>query len=108
MGQSQSQPENYKMTELGPLPEEWRVVRLEDVVAEITTGDWGQSATATGFVKCLVLREQIFQKRNRVTLALLLYVLSRPPASRNASLHRGIYWSSFLVVAKINPQAESC
>jgi len=27
------------MTELGPLPEEWRVVRLEDVVAEITTGD---------------------------------------------------------------------
>jgi hypothetical protein len=24
-------PEGYKMTELGPLPEEWRVVRLGEV-----------------------------------------------------------------------------
>ncbi|MCD5408065.1 restriction endonuclease subunit S, partial [Candidatus Bipolaricaulota bacterium] len=48
--------ENYKVTELGPLPEEWQVVRLGDAIAEITTGDWGQSTEATGFVKCLVLR----------------------------------------------------
>ncbi|MDK2846344.1 MAG: hypothetical protein PWR18_946 [Synergistales bacterium] len=26
-------PEGYRMTELGPLPEEWRVVRSEEVVA---------------------------------------------------------------------------
>jgi type I restriction enzyme S subunit len=30
-------PEGYKMTELGPLPKEWRVVRLGEV-AEITSG----------------------------------------------------------------------
>jgi len=28
-------PEGYKMTELGPLPEEWEVVRLGDVIEEI-------------------------------------------------------------------------
>jgi len=62
-------PEGFKMTELGPLPEEWRVVRLEDVVAEITTGDWGQSATATGFVKCLVLRGTDFSKAEQGDLS---------------------------------------
>jgi len=29
----QDLPEGYRMTELGPLPEEWRVVRLGDVVS---------------------------------------------------------------------------
>jgi len=31
-------PEGFKMTELGPLPEEWRVVRLGDVVLKMKAG----------------------------------------------------------------------
>jgi hypothetical protein len=29
-------PEGYKMTELGPLPKEWRVVRLGEVAEKVT------------------------------------------------------------------------
>jgi len=39
-------PEGYKMTELGPLPQEWEVVRLEDVAAQSFSGVWGNSAVA--------------------------------------------------------------
>jgi type I restriction enzyme S subunit len=38
-------PEGYKMTELGPLPEEWRVVRLGEVLERSFSGVWGEEPT---------------------------------------------------------------
>ncbi len=42
----ESLPEGFKMTELGPLPEEWQVVRLGEVLREmdVRVGDLGESA----------------------------------------------------------------
>ncbi|BCX05871.1 MAG: restriction modification system DNA specificity subunit [Candidatus Roseilinea sp.] len=58
-------PDGYRMTELGPLPEEWRVVRLGEVVEEITSGDWGQSEQAKGFISTLVIRGTDFPEVER-------------------------------------------
>lgn len=34
-------PDGYRMTELGPLPAEWRVARLEEITANCFCGVWG-------------------------------------------------------------------
>lgn len=49
-------PEGFKMTELGPLPEEWEVVRLGEVVDEVVSGDWGVESPQDGYVPAYVLR----------------------------------------------------
>jgi len=49
-------PEGYRMTELGPLPKEWRVVRLREVVEEIQSGDWGNPDREKGSIECYVIR----------------------------------------------------
>jgi type I restriction enzyme S subunit len=54
-------PDGFRMTELGPLPEEWRVVRLGEVVAEIVSGDWGQESPSRDSVKAYVLRGTDFE-----------------------------------------------
>jgi len=54
-------PDGFQMTELGPLPEEWRVVRLGEVVAEIVSGDWGQESPSRDSVKAYVLRGTDFE-----------------------------------------------
>ncbi len=47
---------HYRMTELGPLPEEWRVVRLREVVEDIQSGDWGKPLQEEDAVECYVIR----------------------------------------------------
>ena len=54
-------PDGFQMTELGPLPKEWRVVRLGEVVAEIVSGDWGQESPSRDSVKAYVLRGTDFE-----------------------------------------------
>lgn len=49
-------PEGFKMTELGPLPEEWGVVKLDAVVLDILTGDWGETNPGPDLQQCYVLR----------------------------------------------------
>lgn len=49
-------PEGFKMTEIGPLPEEWEVVRLGEVVDEVVSGDWGVESPQDGYVPAYVLR----------------------------------------------------
>lgn len=34
-------PEGYRETQIGLVPEDWKVIRLEDAVNEIVSGDWG-------------------------------------------------------------------
>lgn len=46
-GDSLDLPDGYRMTELGPLPEEWRVVRL----GEVTHVDWGNTTLTKKFTK---------------------------------------------------------
>ncbi|GER94524.1 restriction endonuclease subunit S [hot springs metagenome] len=54
---------DYKMTELGPLPQEWKVVKLGEVVKNIVSGDWGNSEKSNvDFIKCYVLRGTDFKK----------------------------------------------
>jgi len=54
-------PDGFQMTELGPLPEDWRVVRLGEVVAEIVSGDWGQESPSRDSVRAYVLRGTDFE-----------------------------------------------
>ena len=54
-------PDGFQMIELGPLPKEWRVVRLGEVVAEIVSGDWGQESPSRDSVKAYVLRGTDFE-----------------------------------------------
>lgn len=44
------------MTELGPLPEEWGVVKFDAVVLDILTGDWGETNPGPDLQQCYVLR----------------------------------------------------
>jgi type I restriction enzyme S subunit len=37
-------PEGYGLSELGPLPDEWRVVRLKEITAKCFCGVWGDDA----------------------------------------------------------------
>ena len=60
---SQTKLTGYKMTELGPLPQEWEVARLGEVVKKIVSGDWGSSEKSNdNFIKCYVLRGTDFKK----------------------------------------------
>lgn len=53
----------YKMTELGPLPQEWEVVRLGEVVKNIISGDWGSNEKSNdNLIQCYVLRGTDFKK----------------------------------------------
>jgi type I restriction enzyme S subunit len=54
-------PEGFKMTELGPLPEEWEVVRLKDMVVSIISGDWGEDEPEDDYEACYVLRGTDFK-----------------------------------------------
>jgi type I restriction enzyme S subunit len=54
-------PDGFQMTELGPLPEDWRVVGLGEVVAEIVSGDWGQESPSRDSVRAYVLRGTDFE-----------------------------------------------
>jgi type I restriction enzyme S subunit len=38
-------PDGFQMTELGPLPEDWRVVRLGEVLERSFSGVWGEEPT---------------------------------------------------------------
>ena len=38
-------PNGFQMTELGPLPKEWRVVRLGEVLERSFSGVWGEEPT---------------------------------------------------------------
>lgn len=48
-------------TELGPLPAEWQVVRLGEVVKYITTGDWGEETPHENSLPVYVLRGTDFK-----------------------------------------------
>jgi len=69
-------PEGYKMTELGPLPEEWRVVRLGEVVAKIDSGDWGNESASPDTIRAYVLRGTDFERafRNDLTRIPIRYL----------------------------------
>lgn len=49
-------PAGYRLTELGPLPEEWRVVRLGEVIEKTFSGVWGEDAPGRDRVKVRVVR----------------------------------------------------
>lgn len=46
-------PKGYRMTELGPLPEEWRVSRLEGLVVRNDSGAWGEESVDGDCVEVL-------------------------------------------------------
>lgn len=63
-------PEGFKMTELGPLPEEWQVVRLGEVLKEVDVraGELGQDAKELPVLSLtrndgLILQAERFGKR---------------------------------------------
>lgn len=47
---------NFKQTDLGPLPQDWEVVRLGEVVTETVSGDWGSENYFENSMLCYVLR----------------------------------------------------
>jgi type I restriction enzyme S subunit len=55
-------PEGYRDTEIGSLPEEWKVVRLADAVNEIVSGDWGAAEQANGLIAANALRGTDFNR----------------------------------------------
>lgn len=61
-GQKADLPVGFKLTELGPLPEKWEVVRLGEIVESIKSGDWGKQGSAGDHRVCLVLRGTDFQR----------------------------------------------
>ncbi len=69
---------NLKDTELGPLPEEWQVVKLGEVVEEIDSGDWGSENLIEhkNSVRCYVLRGTDFNQisRNSITNCPIRYL----------------------------------
>lgn len=62
-------PPGYKMTELGPLPQEWQVGPMTDVVRDITSGDWGEGTSSPITIRCLVLRGTDFAPAERGNLS---------------------------------------
>ncbi|MCX8156712.1 MAG: restriction endonuclease subunit S [Verrucomicrobiae bacterium] len=63
-------PDGYRMTDLGPLPEEWKVVWLGEVVEAIDSGDWGDdSMTGDGMSPSRVLRGTDFARADRGDLS---------------------------------------
>ncbi|MGC7845713.1 restriction endonuclease subunit S [Desulforudis sp. 1088] len=48
--------EGYKETEIGVLPEEWDVVRIDDLVIDIVSGEWGSEKQIKGYIPCYVIR----------------------------------------------------
>jgi len=44
------------------LPENWKVVRLWNVLLDIKSGDWGMSSYKEGYIKCFVIRGTDFPK----------------------------------------------
>lgn len=62
-------PKGFEMTELGSIPEEWGIKRLEEAVAEIMSGDWGKGENASGLVACLVLRGTDFADAEKCNLS---------------------------------------
>ena len=47
-----------KETEIGQIPQIWKVVKIENVIDEIISGDWGidEKENKDGFLKCQVIR----------------------------------------------------
>ncbi|ANW98869.1 restriction endonuclease subunit S [Thermoclostridium stercorarium subsp. thermolacticum DSM 2910] len=62
-------PEGFKMTELGPIPKEWKIERLEEMVSEIMSGEWGKDENAPGLVACRVLRGTDFAEAEKCNLS---------------------------------------
>ncbi len=48
----------FKQTKVGQIPQIWKVVKIENVINEITSGDWGidEKENKDGFLKCQVIR----------------------------------------------------
>ncbi|MBA2224697.1 restriction endonuclease subunit S [Thermogemmata fonticola] len=55
-------PPGYRLTELGPIPAHWRVVRLGEVVSRVDTGDWGSDSSDSGLLPAYVLRGTDFSR----------------------------------------------
>ncbi len=47
---------DFKDTELGPLPVDWKVVRLGEVCKEVIGGDWGEDVYKDSLIEVYVLR----------------------------------------------------
>lgn len=46
----------FKMTALGPLPKDWDAVKLEHVIEQISSGDWGKESPDEGLLRFFILR----------------------------------------------------
>jgi len=51
-----------RMTELGPLPDEWQVCPIEKVIENITSGDWGTDEPGDGLVAVRAIRGTDFRR----------------------------------------------
>jgi type I restriction enzyme S subunit len=49
---------NFKETEIGPIPADWDVLTIRHVVKDIVSGDWGKESNAEhpNWVRCQVIR----------------------------------------------------
>lgn len=70
-------PEGFKMTELGPLPEEWEVVRLGEIIALERGVSWSKSAEATSGIGVLSIPN--IREDGRVDLTPRVRILKNIP-----------------------------
>lgn len=84
-----SLPKGFKMTERGPLPEDWEVVRFESLVTELLSGDWGKGDGSSGREACFVLRGTDFEcaSRNELTNVPIRYL--KPSSLKKRRLRVG-------------------
>lgn len=82
-------PKGFKMTERGPLPEDWEVVRFESLVTELLSGDWGKGDGSSGREACFVLRGTDFEcaSRNELTNVPIRYL--KPSSLKKRRLRVG-------------------
>jgi restriction endonuclease S subunit len=60
--------EGYRETQLGPLPEEWDVVQLQEVTDEIISGDWGAAEQTPNLIAVNALRGTDFARAAKGSL----------------------------------------
>jgi len=81
--------EEFKMTEIGPLPIEWGVTKFGELVAEITTGDWGETNPGNDLQKCYVLRGTDFSRVFKGSFANIPIRYLRPSSLQKRRLYKG-------------------
>jgi type I restriction enzyme S subunit len=54
-------PVGFKMTELGIFPADWFVYKFENLIEDVSSGDWGNEITTDGCEPCCVIRGTDFK-----------------------------------------------